>query len=72
MFKNDINLLQIKTKNQEDTINIMKREIEDLNLKHNNEIGQIKIELTNNQNLMYHYKGNLLLLINTNISTIVF
>lgn len=61
MFKNDINLLQIKTKNQEDTIDIMQREIEDLNLKYNNEIGQIKIELTNNQNLMYHYKGNRLL-----------
>lgn len=60
MFKNDINLLQIKTKNQEDTIDIMKREIEDLNLKYNNDIEQIKIELTNNQNLMYHYKGNLL------------
>lgn len=61
MFKNDINLLQIKTKNQEDTIDIMKREIEDLNLKYNNDIEQIKIELTNNQNLMHHYKGNLLL-----------
>lgn len=57
MLKNNVNLLQIKSKNQEDTINIMKREIEDLNLEHASEIEQIKKELTNNKTLMIHYKG---------------
>ncbi|XP_025205590.1 nucleoprotein TPR [Melanaphis sacchari] len=56
MLKNDVNLLQIKSKNQEDTINIMKREIEDLNHIHKNEVEQIKKELSNNQCLLNHYK----------------
>lgn len=63
MLKNDVDLLQIKSKIQENTINIMKREIEDLNLEHANEIEQMKKELSNNLNLMYHYKGNLFLLL---------
>lgn len=60
MLKNDVDLLQIKSKNQENTINTMKREIEDLNLEHTNEIEQMKKELSNNLNLMYHYKGDFL------------
>lgn len=59
MLKNDINLLQIKSKNQEDTINIMKREIEEINHIHINEVEQIKKELTNNECLLNHYKGNI-------------
>eukprot|EP00102_Acyrthosiphon_pisum_P012409 XP_008181542.1 PREDICTED: nucleoprotein TPR [Acyrthosiphon pisum] len=55
-LKNDVNLLQIKSKNQEDIINIMKREIDDLNLVHANETEKINKELTNNQTLMNHYK----------------
>lgn len=57
MLKNNVNLLQIKSKNQEDSINIIKREVEDLNLEHANEIEQINKELTNNKTLMIHYKG---------------
>ncbi|XP_027851398.2 nucleoprotein TPR-like isoform X1 [Aphis gossypii] len=56
MLKNDVNLLQIKSKNQEDTINIMKREIEEINHIHINEVEQIKKELTNNECLLNHYK----------------
>jgi hypothetical protein len=63
MLKNDVNLLQIKYKNQENIISIMKREIDDLNLEHANEIEQIKKELTNVHNLMNHYKGYILYLI---------
>lgn len=55
-LKNDVNLLQIKSKNQEDIINIMKREIDDLNLVHANETEKTNKELTNNQTLMNHYK----------------
>lgn len=58
-LKNDVNLLQIKSKNQEDIINIMKREIDDLNLVHANETEKTNKELTNNQTLMNHYKGNI-------------
>lgn len=58
MLKNDVNLLQIKSKDQENNINLMKHEIEDLNSEHANEIEQIKKELINNQSLMNHYKGN--------------
>lgn len=58
MLKNDVNLLEIKSKNQENTIHIMEHTIEDLNLEHANEIEQIKKELTNNQSLINHYKGN--------------
>jgi len=58
-LKNDVNLLQIKSKNQEDIINIMKREIGDLNVVHANEIEKANKELTNNQTLMNHYKGNI-------------
>lgn len=57
MLKNDINLLQIKSKNQDDNINIMKREIDDLSLEHANEIEQIKKEFISTHNLMNHYKG---------------
>lgn len=60
MLKNDIDVLLIKSKNQENTLNIMNREIEDLKLEHANEIGQIKSELISNESLMYHYKGNIL------------
>lgn len=63
MLKNDVNLLQIKCTNQENIINIMKREMDDLNLEHANEIEQIKKELTNAHNLMNHYKGYILYLI---------
>lgn len=59
VLKNEVNLLQIKSKNQEDTINIMKREIEDLNHIHANEMEKANKELTNNQTLMNHYKGNI-------------
>jgi len=59
-LKNDVNLLQIKSKNQEDIINIMKREIDDLNLVHANETEKTNTELVNNQTLMNHYKGNIL------------
>jgi len=59
VLKNEVNLLQIKSKNQEDTINIMKREIEDLNHIHTNEMGKANKELINNQTLMNHYKGNI-------------
>jgi len=59
-LKNDVNLLQIKSKNQEDIINIMKREIDDLNLVHANETEKTNKELANNQSLMNHYKGNIL------------
>lgn len=58
MYKNDIDLLSIKSINQEDTINIMEREIEELNREHSNEIEQIRNELSNNQSLMNHYKGS--------------
>lgn len=61
MLKNEVNLLQINSKNQEDTINIMKQEIEDLNLEHSNKIEQIKKELNNNQLLISHYKGNIII-----------
>lgn len=58
-LKNDVNLLQIKSKNQEDIINIMQREIDDLNVVHANEIEKSNKELNNNQTLMNHYKGNI-------------
>lgn len=54
MLKNDVNLLQIKSKNQENTISIMRHEIEDLNRIHLNEIQQLKNESNNNQ----RFKGN--------------
>lgn len=57
MLKNDVNLLQIKTKNQESNINLLKNEIEDLNDNHANKIDQIKKEQINNLRLMNHYKG---------------
>jgi len=60
MLKNEVNLLQIKSKNQESTINIKNREVEDLNLEYTNELEQIKKELINNQHLINHYKGNIL------------
>lgn len=66
MLKNDVNLLHIKSKTQEDTINIMKREIEDLNHIHRNEVEQIKKELTNNECLLNHYKGNIFKLMPNN------
>lgn len=58
ILKNENNLFQIKCKNLEDSLNIMKHEIEDLNLEHTNEIEQIKKELINNQSLTNHYKGD--------------
>lgn len=57
-LKNDVNLLQIKSKNQEDIIQMMQREIDDLNVVHANEIETSDKELKNNQTLMNHYKGN--------------
>lgn len=56
--KNDINVLQIKSKNQEETLNILDRVIEDLKLEHATKIEEIKIELTDNHKLMSIYKGN--------------
>lgn len=64
MLKNDVHLLQIKLKDQEDTIKLMEREIQDLNREHINEMDQIKKELTCSQSLINHYKGNVLFLIN--------
>lgn len=64
MLKNEVNLMQIKSKNQEDIINIMKQEIEDFNNEHSNEIEQLKKELNNNQRLICHYKGNIIIYIN--------
>lgn len=60
MLKNDINLSQIKCKNQENIINIMKRENDDLSLEYANEIEQMKKEFTNAHSLMNHYKGYIL------------
>lgn len=59
MLKNEINVLKIKSKNQEDNVKNMKQEIEDLNNEHSIRIVQIKTELTNKQNLLDHYKGNI-------------
>lgn len=59
MLKNEINFLKIKSKNQEDNVKNMKQEIEDLNNEHSIRIVQIKTELTNKQNLLDHYKGNI-------------
>lgn len=67
MLRNEINLLQIKSKNQENTINIMRQEIEDLKLEHSNEIERIEKELTNNQRLVCHFKGNIIIYINNNV-----
>lgn len=64
MLKNDATLLQIKCKNQEETINIMERTVKDLNLEHENEIEQIQKELINNQSLIKHYKGKTIYLVN--------
>jgi len=61
MLKNEVNLLQIHSKNQERIINITNREVEDLTLEYTNELTQIKNELANNEHLMNHYKGNILL-----------
>jgi len=66
MLKNEVNLLQIKSKNQESTINIKNREVEDLNLAYTNELQQITDELINNQQLINHYKGKILFLIKSN------